>query len=136
MKVGLSFSRCVRDIVQCRVAIQDVMVIIGGTDFDPNDDYHWAEIWDAYSQGEWADYAYLGEDHFRDIVLALYTSGRLHQWRRFVDRGQGRPGPGISADWTWLDTMVPPDQATPPVLDAWERYKVVAGLARIEREIV
>ena len=130
MKVGLSFSRCVRDIVAGGVAMEDVLVIIGGTLFDPKDDEHWAEIWDAYRQAEWFTLAYLGEDRFRDTALALYNTGRLHQWRRFVDRGQGRPGPGISADWTWLDTMVPPDQTTPAVLDAWQQYQLVAGLCQ------
>lgn len=132
MKVGLSFSRCVRDIVAGGVAMEDVLVIIGGTDFDPNRDDDWTEIWDAYSQAEWRKLAYLGEDRFRKTALALYTSGRLHQWRRFRHRGQERPGPGISADWTWLDVVVPPDRSTPAVSAAWHQYQLVAGLCQPE----
>ena len=38
MKIGLSYSRCVRDIVEGKVDIADVLVIIARTDFDPRDD--------------------------------------------------------------------------------------------------
>ncbi len=34
MKIGLSYSRCVRDIVDGRVDIDDVLIIIARTDFD------------------------------------------------------------------------------------------------------
>jgi hypothetical protein len=35
MKIGLSYSRCVRDIVDGAVDINDVLVLITRTDFDP-----------------------------------------------------------------------------------------------------
>jgi hypothetical protein len=38
MKTGLSYSRCVRDIVDGKVDIDDVLVLISRTDFDPRDD--------------------------------------------------------------------------------------------------
>lgn len=41
MKVGLSFSRCIRDIVEARVEFDDVLVIVSRTDFDPHNDRHW-----------------------------------------------------------------------------------------------
>ena len=133
VKVGLSFSRCVRDIVAGRVDMADVMIVIGGTRFDPNDDEHWAEIWDAYSQAEWRSWAYLGEDRFRQTALALYNTGRLHQWRRFVDREPGDRPLRASADWEWLDVVVPPDRATPAVAAAWQQYQLVAGLCQREQ---
>ena len=37
MKIGLSYSRCVLDIVEERVDINDVLVIIARTKFDPNE---------------------------------------------------------------------------------------------------
>ena len=42
MKIGLSFSRCIRDIVECRVDYDDVLVIVTRTDFDPHNDNHWS----------------------------------------------------------------------------------------------
>ena len=41
MKIGLSYSRCVRDIVDGTVDIEDVLLIIARTDFDPHDDDQW-----------------------------------------------------------------------------------------------
>mgnify|MGYP000745180935 CR=1 FL=1 len=59
MKVGLSFSRCIRDIVEARVEFDDVLVIVSRTDFDPHNDRHWEGIWNGYRYGglsnpEWA----------------------------------------------------------------------------------
>jgi len=44
MKIGLSFSRCVRDIWEGRVDSHDVLVIIARTNFNPNDDAQWEGI--------------------------------------------------------------------------------------------
>ena len=38
MKVGLSYSRCVRDIIDGKVDYDDVLVIIARTNFDPHND--------------------------------------------------------------------------------------------------
>jgi hypothetical protein len=38
MKIGLSYSRCVLDIIEGRVNIDDVLVLITRTNFDPNVD--------------------------------------------------------------------------------------------------
>jgi len=41
MKVGSSLSRCVRDIYEGTVGIDDVLVIVARTDFDPENDTQW-----------------------------------------------------------------------------------------------
>jgi hypothetical protein len=51
MKIGLSYSRCVRDIVDGVVDIDDVLVIIARTDFDPHNDEQWGNIWEGYAGG-------------------------------------------------------------------------------------
>ena len=48
MKVGLSLSRCLRDVYEGRVEENDVLVIIARTDMDPRNDAHWNQIWDGY----------------------------------------------------------------------------------------
>ena len=48
MKIGLSYSRCVRDIVDGTVDIEDVLLIVARTDFDPHDDQQWSDIWAGY----------------------------------------------------------------------------------------
>ena len=62
MKIGLSYSRCIRDIVDGVVDPEDVLVIISRTDFDPTVDVQWDNIWEGYTSGagmsarEWASY--------------------------------------------------------------------------------
>ena len=52
MKIGLSYSRCVLDIVDGTVDIDDVLLIIARTDFDPHDDEQWKGIWEGYGGGQ------------------------------------------------------------------------------------
>jgi len=51
MKIGLSFSRCMRDIFTGKVNEQEVLVIIARTDFNPHNDNHWNNIWECYTLG-------------------------------------------------------------------------------------
>ena len=104
MKIGLSYSRCIRDIVDGRVDIDDVLIIISRTDFDPHDAEQWQGIWqgygggteNAYSRGffshsnpEWAGYH--DEDQFRSVSIELWESGKLHQPRKFGANPARRP---------------------------------------------
>ena len=94
MKIGLSYSRCVRDIVEGKVDIADVLVVIARTDFDPHDDEQWEGIWRGYGGGnggtgsiwsnpEWSNYKEEDEDLFRSVSIELHETGKLHQPRQF-----------------------------------------------------
>jgi len=130
MKVGLSLSRCVRDIFEKRVDIQDVLVIVSRTDFDPNNDNHWRQIWGGYLYGGVSDAVWHGledyETEIRNICIDLYESGKLHQPRQFGSASRFR------ADYVWLDTIVSDEdlEINPAVKTAWEQYQVIAGLSR------
>ena len=52
MKIGSSISRCVRDIYEGTVDIRDVLVVIARTDFDPEDDKQWRDLWRGYAGGD------------------------------------------------------------------------------------
>jgi len=136
MKIGLSYSRCVRDIVDGVVDIADVLVLITRTDFDPHDDKQWSGIWigygggtdNAYSSGffshsnpEWAGYH--DEDQFRSVSIELWESGKLHQPRKFGARPNRRPE-------IWLETVLPDSEMMnrPAVKDAWDQFQTIAGL--------
>jgi len=86
MKIGLSYSRCVRDIVDGVVDIDDVLVVIARTDFDPHNDEQWAGIWEGYGGGalvqtmrglfsgtnpEWLGTSDDDEDKYRSISIEL-----------------------------------------------------------------
>jgi hypothetical protein len=126
--VGLSYSRCVLDIVEDRVSFDDVLVIITGTRFDPNIDDHWESIWDGYYRdgAVWSKSKCL-EDQFREVSLNLYNDGKLHQPRQF---GGFSPSPVIGH---WRDTiLVNRDlEKNLAAKRAWEKFQVIAGLSGI-----
>ena len=132
MKVGLSFSRCIRDIVEARVLFEDVLVIVARTDFDPHNDAHWKGIWDGYRYGgmsnpEWAGAEpTLSEDEvsavYRNVVTRLFDGGKLHQPRQFGTHPPRMP-------YYWLECIVPEDEMNPAQQKAWDNYKLITELA-------
>jgi hypothetical protein len=140
MKIGLSYSRCVRDIVDGKVDIDDVLVLITRTDFDPHDDEQWRGIWigygggteNAYSNGffshsnpEWAGYD--DEDLFRSVSIELWESGKLHQPRKFGAHPSRRPE-------IWLEAVLPSSELdrNPAAKTAWDKFQMIAGLTNVE----
>ncbi len=133
MKIGLSFSRCVRDIVEGKVDIKDVLVIIARTDFDPRDQKQWDGIWQGYGGGytagspwsmpEWSNFSTQDEERVRSVSIDLWNQGKLHQPRQFG----ARPG---RLPYYWLE--VGPSQedmeSHPAVKKAWENFQIIAGL--------
>ena len=141
MKIGLSYSRCVRDIVEGKVDIADVLVIIARTDFDPRDDKQWEGIWLGYAGGsnrgsmirmlsgsnpEWGAYGEEDEDLFRSVSIELWESGKLHQPRQFGAHPRRMP-------YYWLETVLPSDELenNPSAKLAWEKFQTVAGLSNV-----
>ena len=133
MKIGLSYSRCIKDIVDGKVDMEDVLVIISRTDFDPNNDEQWKGIWEGYHwhNPEWYQYPDEDEQKFRDVTLRLYDSGRLHQPRQFG----AFP---IRRQEFWLETCLPDFEMNdrPAVKKAWDQFQTVAGLTntKIDKE--
>lgn len=133
MKIGLSYSRCIRDIVDGKVDINDVLVMITRTDFDPHDDEQWAGIWRGYGGGqtfgnpfsnpEWMDYPAEDEAKFRSTTIELYNTGRMHQPRKFGAHPQRLP-------YYWLETIVSDNdlENSPAVKDAWNKFQMISGL--------
>ena len=132
MKIGLSYSRCVRDIVDGTVDIDDVLLVIARTDFDPHDDKQWSDIWAGYhehglSNPEWANYPPEDEDQFRSVSIELWETGKLHQPRKFGAHPRRMP-------YYWLETALPSDELDrfPAVKLAWEHFQTVAGLSSVK----
>ena len=136
MKIGFSYSRCVRDIVEGNVNINDVLIIISRTDFDPRDDEQWAGIWSGYGGGqtfgspysnpEWMNYPAVDEVKFRDVSVELWESGKLHQPRKFGSHPRRSP-------YIWVDTgPIGHEQFQQPdaVQQAWRNYVMLSALTR------
>lgn len=133
MKIGLSYSRCIRDIVDGRVDPEDVLIVISRTDFDPTVDEEWDSIWQGYTGGhgfsarEWSDYDEHRKEDFRNATLDLWNAGKLHQPRKFGAHPTRRRE-------YWLEAVLPPSELerNPAAKDAWDRFQVVAGLTNIQ----
>jgi hypothetical protein len=131
MKIGLSYSRCVRDIFEGKVNIDDVLVVITRTDFDPTNDEQWNGIWTGYTYGglsnpEWEMYGDK-ELEFRNITQHLYSSGKMHQPRQFGARPTRRPE-------IWLEAVLPNSEleGNPTAKMAWDKFQTIAGLANVQ----
>jgi hypothetical protein len=133
MKIGLSYSRCIRDIVDGAVDPEDVLVVISRTDFDPTVDTEWDNIWRGYTGGrgmsarEWSEYGEDRREDFRNATLDLWHAGKLHQPRKFGAH------PGRRGQY-WLEAVLPPSELerNPAARDAWDRFQVIAGLSNIQ----
>jgi hypothetical protein len=140
MKIGLSYSRCVRDIVDGAVDIRDVLVIIARTDFDPRNDEQWRGIWLGYGGGapdmsefsgfsrsapEWAGYS--DEARFREVSIELWEQGKLHQPRKFGTYPSRRPE-------IWLEAVLPSGELerNPAAQEAWRQFQTIAGLTNVK----
>ena len=132
MKVGLSLSRCMRDIAETRVLYEDILCIVARTDFDPHNDNHWKGIWEGYRYGgmsnaEWAGAEPNATDEeasevYRNIAIRLYDGGKLHQPRQFGAHPPRMP-------YYWLDCVVSPEEHNPAQQKAWDNYKLITDLA-------
>lgn len=132
MKIGLSYSRCVRDIVDGKIDMADVLVIISRTHFDPRDDDQWTGIWQGYTTGngfsarEWSNYDDEDEQLFRAVSVELWQEGKLHQPRQFG-------AAAIRRREIWLEVILPLDELelNSTAKDAWDRFQVLAGLSNV-----
>lgn len=131
MKIGTSLSRCVRDIFDGNVKQDEVLVIISRTNFDPENDNHWAGIWKGYagdgigglwSAPEWYNHQ-AHEEEFRKICISLKKQGKLHQPRQYGAHPQR-----MSEYWYDVVLTAETHQDNPSVNKAWENYKMIAGL--------
>lgn len=133
MKIGLSYSRCVRDIVDGVVDIDDVLIVITRTDFDPNVDTEWKSIWEGYhsrtgwSNPEWANYPPEDEDRFRSVSIELWETGKFHQPRKFGAHPSRRPE-------IWLEAVLPNAELerNPAAKAAWDKFQTIAALSNVE----
>ena len=128
MKVGLSLSRCLRDIVEGKVLFEDVLVVIARTDVDPDNDNHWKQIFEGYLYGGLSNPEWAGmeneEGNLRHVLRQLHKHGKLHQPRQFGAHPRRLP-------YYWLDTFAPEEEIAknPAAQKAWDNYKLIAGLS-------
>ena len=128
MKIGLSLSRCLRDVWEGRVEENEVLVIISRTDIDPHNNEHWNNIWEGYLYGGVSNAEWVGmeeqEEGMRKLLCEMYDDGKIHQPRQFKAHPARLP-------YYWLECFIPDNEAPSAVKAAWDQYKVIAGLSGV-----
>lgn len=120
MKIGFSFGKCVRDLVEGVVELDDVVVIVSRTAVHNED--HIREMISAYSMDGYLRGANLEKS--QEVALELYRTGRIHQPRLF---GQYFHQPA-NEDFVWMDLFPTNNSGNPMVKKAWDSYRMLMRL--------
>lgn len=121
MKIGFSFGRCVRDIVDGVVDINDVLLIVGRT------------CMPSRTHCEAVIQQYLGTHYLRgrdpdrcmEVGMVLYDSCRVIEPRGM---GSGHGWPMVPEDHVWMDLYPTAQTNNPNLQTAWEQYRMMIGL--------
>ena len=125
MKIGFSFGRCIRDIVEGTVDIDDVAVMICRTRIEKReaienviDEYLFRR---NYLEG-------LDRDRCLDVAYSLWDDGKIHQPRmygvHYASRGEQH---------LWMDLYPSVTEVSPVVEEAWNQYRMTLGLVHMDR---
>lgn len=115
MKIGFSLGRCVRDIVNGDVSIDDVAFIIAATNIREREDLDFVIC--TYEQ----EPRYLGgldHDQCMEIAYKLWDTNRLLQPRRQGLHRHAQPENSI-----WVDMFPTELSQNPAVKTAWDSYR-------------
>lgn len=120
MKVGFSLGRCIRDIVNNVVDIDDVIVIISGTRFETQEqlvpiinEYMYRP---GYLDG-------LNEAECQGVASVLFREGKIHQPRNFGIYRSIMPENAV-----WADLLPTGGHTDPMVQEAWQAYRGMLGI--------
>jgi len=115
MKIGFSFGRCIRDIVNGDVSINDVAFIITATNM--HDREQMTNVLKVYMN---EPHYLLGLDYEKCVTIALelWDSNRLLQPRRQGIHRHAQPENSV-----WVDMFPTALSDKEPVKKAWEQYR-------------
>lgn len=115
MKIGFSLGRCVRDIVNGKVDIEDVAFLITATSVQ--DEQHLENVIYQY-MGEPTYLAGLDSERCKEVALNLWSNNKIIQPRR-----QGMHRHKQPEDSIWVDIFPTSLSDNESVKTAWEKYR-------------
>ena len=125
MKIGFSFGRCIRDIVEGVVDIDDVCMLVCRTHIESRD-----KIEGVIGEYLWVP-RYLGgldKDQCLDVAYKLWDDGKIHQPRmygvHYASRGEQH---------LWMDLYPSVTEVSPVVEEAWNQYRMTLGLVHMDK---
>jgi len=115
MKIGFSLGRCVRDIVNDEVALDDVAFVIAATNIHSEEQL--AQVVEQYMYRD--EYLYmLDEAKCQEVALQLWTSNRILQPRRQGMHRHKQPENAV-----WVDMFPTELSGNESVKKAWDAYR-------------
>jgi hypothetical protein len=115
MKIGFSLGRCVRDIVNDEVALDDVAFVIAATNIHSEEQL--AQVVEQYMYRD--EYLYmLDEAKCQEVALTLWTSNRILQPRRQGMHRHKQPENAV-----WVDMFPTELSGNESVKKAWDAYR-------------
>ncbi|MNK46315.1 hypothetical protein D3C87_650990 [compost metagenome] len=126
MKIGFSFGRCIDDILNGRIAYEDVLVIVARTRIPTVEDIRpvvAAYVYERYINGSIDDATAIGERLFRE--------GKLHQPRCFDARVTHVEHSGV-----WMDLAPTINTDNETVVQAWKSYQMLLRLTEENKPVV
>jgi hypothetical protein len=115
MKIGFSLGRCIRDIVNGEVALDDVAFVIAATNI--HEEEQLAQVVDSYLYRD--DYLYmLDEAECQQVALELWKSNRILQPRRQGMHRHKQPENSV-----WVDMFPTVNSNNEAVKKAWDGYR-------------
>lgn len=121
MLIGLSVSKCITDIMQQNIDPDDVLLIIGRTDFRLENIDALIDQYQSY-RGDWYDF---DRDALKEILTDFYKRGKIHQPRQFGAYPRSAP-----RGEHWLRVLHEPQNLSESAQKAWDRYVLLAGLTK------
>jgi len=135
MYIGTSLGRCLRSILIGEVSEEDVLLIITRTmTFDTERFIGVVKMY--YQEGNYTsrnstdyDLSVKPWEEVEALANRLYTTGKIHQPRNFVNLGNQFIHPELSND-VWVEVAPKSRNSTPAVVQAYDQYKMLDALTK------
>ena len=122
MKIGFSFGRCLRDIVEGKVVVKDVICIIARTRMNCEDDVEY--VINSYMRNRLFG---LDKDECKKVGLYLFEKGLIHQPRLTES-----PITNVPEKYIWMDLFPTKVEDDPMLQQAWNNYRMLLKLTNVE----
>lgn len=120
MKIGFSFGRCVRDIVNGTVDIKDVTVIVARTHMETMEHVQYVIDEYLFRPGYLRG---LDKDRCHEVAKQLWDRGLIHQ-----PRASGSYRGAAAEQYVWMDLFPSFTDADETVTEAWNHYRAMLNL--------
>lgn len=118
MKIGFSFSKCLRDILDGNVREQDVVCIIARTSMDRE---HLEDVVRGYMGSHSRTLKGVDYNEAVDLARRLWDDGKIHQPSQFNKTRVV----GVANDFVWMDLAPTRNSDNENVVKAWDNYQLM-----------